>query len=92
MTDEIIQRIKLSNRLGLHARASAKLVALAKRFESNVQIGTENKLVDATSIMSVMMLAAAEGTELTVVARGSDRVEAIAAVIELIDQRFGEPD
>ena len=85
-------QLKLINKLGLHARASAKLVALAERFESEVYlIREDNGLVASSkSIMGLMMLAATFGTPLTLKAEGPDAKEAMDAVVNLINQKFGE--
>ena len=86
--------VTLSNQLGLHARAAAKLVHLAKTFTSDIQLGRDEDgtLVDAKSIMSVLLLAAPVGTRLKLRVAGEDEAEAFAAVRQLIDQRFGEDD
>ena len=84
--------ITIINKLGLHARAAAKLVALASEFESEVWLVREGKRVDATSIMAVMMLAAAQGTALTVEAEGPDESRAVESIAALVDDRFGESE
>ena len=78
------------NRLGLHARAAAKLVSLASTFESDVQIERNGRSVNAKSIMGVMMLAASQGTVLKLVVDGSDEQEALRALIDLVNDYFGE--
>ena len=92
----IEQHIEIINRLGLHARAAAKLVDCAARFGSQIRISRldehTDSPVDAKSIMSVMMLAAGKGSTLTIMAEGKDEAEAISALVELISNRFGEPD
>ena len=82
--------IVVSNRLGLHARASAKLVQLVSSFKSTVWIISKGRDVNAQSIMGVMMLAAGMGTSLTVRAEGEDEGAALAAVVELFDRKFDE--
>lgn len=82
--------IVVSNRLGLHARASAKLVQLVSSFKSTVWIVSKGREVNAQSIMGVMMLAAGMGTALTVRAAGDDEEAALAAVVELFDRKFDE--
>jgi phosphocarrier protein HPr len=82
--------IVVSNRLGLHARASAKLVQLVSGFKSTVWIISKGREVNAQSIMGVMMLAAGMGTALTVRAVGDDEEAALAAVVELFDRKFDE--
>lgn len=91
-------RITVSNKLGLHARAAAQLVKLAAGFDSSIQLsmvagespGGATKTADAKSIMDVMMLAAAQGCELTLTVRGRDAAAAAAAVGGLFAARFGE--
>jgi len=84
------QDIKIVNKLGLHARASAKLTQTAARFQSDVFITKAGRRVNAKSIMGVMMLAAGIGTCIEVETAGVDEVEALAAVIQLINDKFGE--
>lgn len=84
------QDIVISNKLGLHARASAKLVQRVQGFKSTVWLISKGREVNAQSIMGVMMLAAGIGTPLTVRADGTDEVEALAAVIELFERKFDE--
>lgn len=80
------------NALGLHARAAAKFVNLAKTFSSTVEVRLGDKSVDGKSIMGVMMLAAARGTELILRVEGPDDAEAFTALTELVADRFGEAD
>ena len=82
--------VTIINKLGLHARATAKLVATASEFDSSVQLRGKGREVDAKNIMQVMMLAANQGTEVEVVADGPDEAEAIDALVALIDDYFGE--
>jgi len=84
------REITVSNRLGLHARASAKLVQLVSTFKSTVHLLSKGREVNAQSIMGVMMLAAGMGTVLTVRAEGADEEGAIAAVVDLFDRKFDE--
>jgi phosphocarrier protein HPr len=84
------QDIVVSNRLGLHARASAKLVQLVQKYKSTVWLINRGREVNAQSIMGVMMLAAGLGSELTVRADGVDEASALAAVIELFERKFDE--
>ncbi|MEX2131243.1 MAG: HPr family phosphocarrier protein [Pseudohongiellaceae bacterium] len=81
--------VKIINRAGLHARAAAKLVGVTAGFSSKIQIGRD-KMVDAKSILSLMMLAAVKGTTLNVVAEGDDEEQAIKAIVALINNRFDE--
>jgi phosphocarrier protein len=84
------QDIVISNRLGLHARASAKLVQLVQGFKSTVWLISRGREVNAQSIMGVMMLAAGMGVPLTIRAEGADEQAAITAVIDLFDRKFDE--
>jgi len=82
--------IVVSNRLGLHARASAKLVQRVQGFQSSVWLVGNGREVNAQSIMGVMMLAAGQGTALTVRADGPDEAAALDAVIDLFERKFDE--
>lgn len=84
--------VDIVNRLGLHARASAKLVETIAQFESAVKIGRGERLVNARSIMSLMMLGAGKGSKLRLVIEGNDADTAKEAICGLIANRFGEPD
>ena len=82
--------IRVSNKLGLHARASAKLTKLASSFQSEVTLSRNGRRVNAKSIMGVMMLAAGIGTEVEVEAEGADEESAVKALTALFDDKFGE--
>jgi phosphocarrier protein len=84
------QEVVISNKLGLHARASAKLVQLVQGFKSTVWLISKGREVNAQSIMGVMMLSAGIGTPLTVRADGPDEAQALAAVVELFERKFDE--
>jgi phosphocarrier protein HPr len=85
--------VTIVNKLGLHARASAKLVNTAKRFGCEITLSKDHKTVSAKGIMDVMMLAATKGTELVVETRdGDDAQEALDSMVDLIEQRFGETE
>ena len=86
----IKQDIEIINKLGLHARASAKLTQTAGQFSADVFISKAGKRVNAKSIMGVMMLAAGKGTKIELEASGADETAAIAAVVALINDKFGE--
>ena len=86
----IKQRVVIGNRLGLHARASAKLTKLAAGFKSDVFMSRNARRVNAKSIMGVMMLAAGVGSEVEIEASGEDEQTAMAALVALIDDKFGE--
>ena len=78
------------NKLGLHARAAAKLTHLASGFQSEIWISRSGRRVNAKSIMGVMMLAAGQGSTVALEAEGTDAVAALAALTKLIAERFGE--
>ena len=80
------------NTLGLHARAAAQVVRTASAFESGVHLGNGEREVSAKSIMGVMMLAATQGTILSLRVEGGDEKEAYAALAELFNQGFGEDE
>ena len=82
--------ITISNKLGLHARASAKLTKLAGSFQSDVHLSRNGRRVNAKSIMGVMMLAAGVGTEIEIETEGEDAQGAMDAIRALIDDKFGE--
>ena len=82
--------ITISNKLGLHARASAKLTKLAGSFRSDVHLSRAGRRINAKSIMGVMMLAAGLGSEVEIETDGPDEQEAMQALRELIDAKFGE--
>ncbi len=84
------KEIEIVNRLGLHARAAAKLVNLASGFQSKIMLEKQGREINAKSIMGVMMLAAAKGSMVTVRATGVDEDEAVAAIAELVADKFGE--
>lgn len=84
------REIEITNRLGLHARASAKLTQLAGKFAADVWVTRDGRRVNAKSIMGVMMLAAAKGATVVVETNGPDEVEAMMALLGLISDRFGE--
>jgi phosphocarrier protein HPr len=86
------RRIKISNRLGLHARASARLVRRATQFTSRIELIREDtdQCADGKSILSVLLLAAARGTQIVIRADGEDEQRAVDALAELVEQKFGE--
>ena len=86
----IEREVTVSNRLGLHARASARLVQLASGFRSSARIAARGREVDAKSIMGVMMLAAGQGTVVTLRFDGEDEAEAMAAAVALFERQFDE--
>lgn len=86
------QDIEIINKLGLHARASAKLTQLATQFKSEVWVTRNERRVNAKSIMGVMMLAAAKGSVVQVETEGEDEVEAMEALRMLVMDKFGEAE
>jgi len=86
------QQIEIVNKLGLHARAAAKLVSVASRFESHIEIHFGSQTADAKSIMAVMMLAASKGSRISIQIDGRDQQEAMTAVTELINNYFEEEE
>ena len=82
--------VTIVNKLGLHARAAAKLVTTASRFKCDIRIRRDHREVSGKSIMGVMMLAAGIGAKLTLIAVGSDESEALDALETLIADKFGE--
>ena len=89
----MLQReVEIINKLGLHARASAKLTQVAGRFEADVWLSRNGRRVNAKSIMGVMMLAAAKGSTVLVETDGADEADAMTAVTALIAERFGEDE
>ena len=86
----LITSTKIINKLGLHARASAKLTQVANQFKSDIWIEKSNKKVNAKSIMGLMMLAASQGSDITITTEGSDEQDALNSIIALINDYFGE--
>jgi phosphocarrier protein HPr len=81
---------KITNKRGLHARASAKLVECASRFKSHITVGKDGQCVDARSIMGLMLLVAPLGSEIEISAAGEDAQEALGAILALVEAKFGE--
>jgi phosphocarrier protein HPr len=82
----------ISNKLGLHARASAKLTKLASSFSCNVFMSRNGRRINAKSIMGVMMLAAGLGSEVEIETEGTDETPALQALVNLVNERFGESE
>jgi phosphocarrier protein HPr len=82
--------VTVSNQLGLHARAAAKFVHIATRYESQIRVGREHKVMDGKSIMGILLLAAARGTTITISADGPDEGAAVDALCGLVASGFGE--
>jgi phosphocarrier protein len=93
MSDEPSKRhaiATITNKKGLHARASAKLVEAAARFKSHITVSRDGQTVDARSIMGLMMMAAGLGSTIEVNAEGPDADEAMTAILALVEAKFGE--
>jgi phosphocarrier protein HPr len=86
----IIRELAIVNQRGLHARASAKFVKCAEGFDANIQVSRDGQTVPATSIMGLMMLAAAMGTSISVEASGPEASKAIEALAALVASKFDE--
>lgn len=90
MSDAVRAKVHVPNRLGLHARAAAKLVNVANRYESHIEVSKGGQVADAKSIMGVLLLCGHKGAELTFHARGTDAEAAVVALRELVASGFGE--
>lgn len=86
----ILQKVKIQNRLGLHARAAAAFVKLAFRFRSEIEVQRDKLKANGKSIMGLLTLAAAEGVEITIAAQGPDAQQAITDLVQLVNDKFGE--
>ena len=84
------KKIIITNKLGLHARAAAKIVTLTNNYNANIQIRNGKKIADAKSIMKLLMLSAPKGTELTIIANGDDELSAINNLVNLVKNKFDE--
>ena len=82
--------VEILNRRGLHARAAAKFVHVAEQFDADIKVSKDDQTVPGTSIMGLMMLAAAMGTFIHIKASGAEREEAVTALVSLIGKRFNE--
>jgi len=87
---ELFRRLKINNELGLHARAAAKIVALAGQYDARLFLKKDEQEVDGSSILSVLTLACPRGTELQVRAEGEDSEALLQALSVLFEQKFGE--
>jgi len=90
LAEMLQQEVQIINKLGLHARASAKLTQLASGFKCDVMMSRNNRRVNAKSIMGVMMLAAAKGTTVSIETDGPDEDKAMQEIVKLINDYFGE--
>ncbi len=86
----IRRRVKIKNRLGLHARAAARFVHAASRFKARVTVARNGKAMDGKSILGILLLAASQGTDLELTADGEDEGAALAALASLVESGFGE--
>jgi phosphocarrier protein HPr len=82
--------VTVVNQLGLHARAAARFVHLATRYQAQIRVGRETKVMDGKSIMGILLLAAARGTTITISADGADERDAVEALAQLVASGFGE--
>lgn len=88
----ICREVVIANKLGLHARAAARFVQIASGFASEIKVGRNGKEVNGKSIMGMMMLAAAQGTPIEIMASGQDEEEAVQSLSALVINKFGEPE
>jgi phosphocarrier protein len=86
----VIKSVEVTNALGLHARAAARFVHLATRFNSQIRVSRDSKVMDGKSIMGILLLAAARGTKLTITAEGPDETTAVDSLVQLVESGFGE--
>ena len=84
------RELAIINKLGLHARAASKFVTVASQYDADIRVSKDGREVSGKSIMGVMMLAAARGSRIEVTAEGNDAEAALAALDELVRDRFGE--
>jgi len=91
-SDTIVRDVQIVNKKGLHARASAKFVQLAEQFDATITVTRHNETVGGTSIMGLMMLAAAPGTSIRIACSGKDAAAAMEALSTLVADRFGEEE
>jgi phosphocarrier protein HPr len=84
------QAVTVVNRLGMHARAAAKFVHLATRYQSKVRVARDRREMDGKSIMGILLLAAGRGSTITISAEGTDEAAAVAALVALVQSGFGE--
>jgi phosphocarrier protein HPr len=88
----ISQELEIKNKLGLHARAAAKLVHAAAKFQSEIKVRKGDEVVDAKSILGILLLAAAQGSTIILTAHGEDEAAAVDSIRQLIDSRFDEQE
>ena len=90
MSEALTATVEVPNRLGMHARATAKLVNLANRYQSHIEVSKDGQVADAKSIMGVLLLCGQQGTKITFHALGADAEAALAALCALVADGFGE--
>jgi phosphocarrier protein HPr len=90
MSEAVARTVRISNKRGLHARASAKFVTLASAQSAQIEVEKEGSRVDGTSIMGLMMLGAAMGDSVTISAKGQNAAAALEALADLVEAKFGE--
>jgi phosphocarrier protein len=90
--DALERTVEITNKKGLHARASAKFVQAVENFDADITVTRGSETVGGTSIMGLMMLAAGPGTSIIIRASGKDAIEAMNAICALVNSRFGEDD
>ncbi|MCZ6805907.1 MAG: HPr family phosphocarrier protein [Deltaproteobacteria bacterium] len=90
MSDAFVTTVEVPNRLGLHARAAAKLVDIANRYEAQIEVSKDGQVADAKSIMGVLLLCGQRGATLTIRALGVDAEDALEALRDLVTNGFGE--
>jgi phosphocarrier protein HPr len=88
----ISRTVTIVNRLGMHARAAAKFVHLASRFDSRIRVARDGREMDGKSVMGLLLLAAAQGSAITISADGPEEIEAVAALAELVQRGFEEDE
>jgi phosphocarrier protein HPr len=91
-TDCFVREVPITNKRGLHARASAKFVQMVEKFDAEVSVTRNGETVGGTSIMGLMMLAAGIGTSILISARGPEAERAIDALSDLVTRKFGEEE
>jgi phosphocarrier protein len=86
----VTRNLTIKNRLGLHARAAGELIKVTSRFQSGIQVAKDGQVVDGKSILGLMMLAAAQGSQIEVIVCGDDADEAMQAIADLVERGFYE--
>jgi len=87
---KVIREVQIVNKMGMHARPAMQFVDIANRYQSSIQVSRDDQSVNAKSIMELLLLAAAFGTRLTIVAEGPDAQDAVEALAQLVASKFGE--